>query len=80
MAEVHLATKPTHEQKRAIALALSNQLAPYFHVVAVAGQALPAGTFAEVRVVRAAPHHLAGELVAVTARPRHKTRIPVAAV
>jgi tRNA-2-methylthio-N6-dimethylallyladenosine synthase len=41
---------------------------------------LPAGTFADVRVTGAAPHHLTGELVAVTARPRHRTRIPVAAV
>ena len=40
---------------------------------------LPAGTFADVRVTAAAPHHLTGELVAVTARPRHRTRIPVAA-
>ncbi|MEO7836025.1 MAG: tRNA (N6-isopentenyl adenosine(37)-C2)-methylthiotransferase MiaB [Acidimicrobiales bacterium] len=40
---------------------------------------LPAGTFARVRVTAAAPHHLIGELVEVTARPRHRTRIPVAA-
>jgi tRNA-2-methylthio-N6-dimethylallyladenosine synthase len=40
---------------------------------------LAAGTFADVRVTAAAPHHLTGELVDVTARPRHKTRIPVAA-
>jgi tRNA-2-methylthio-N6-dimethylallyladenosine synthase len=38
------------------------------------------GGYAEVRVTGAAPHHLTGELVAVTARPRHKTRIPVAAL
>jgi tRNA-2-methylthio-N6-dimethylallyladenosine synthase len=37
------------------------------------------GTFATVEVVDAAPHHLRGELVEVTARPTHKTRIPVAA-
>jgi tRNA-2-methylthio-N6-dimethylallyladenosine synthase len=37
------------------------------------------GTFADVRVTKAAPHHLTGELVAVTARPRHRTRIPVTA-
>jgi tRNA-2-methylthio-N6-dimethylallyladenosine synthase len=42
--------------------------------------ALPAGTFADVHITRAAPHFLAGDLVAVTARPRHKTRIPVVAV
>ena len=40
---------------------------------------LAAGTFATVRVTGAAPHHLRGELVEVTARPRHRTRIPVAA-
>ena len=39
--------------------------------------ALPAGTFAEVSVTGAAPHHLRGELLAVLARPRHRTRIPV---
>jgi len=38
-----------------------------------------AGTFADVRITAAHPHHLSGELVAVTARPRHRTRIPVAA-
>ena len=37
------------------------------------------GSFAEVRVTDAARHHLAGELLDVTARPRHRTRIPVAA-
>ena len=41
---------------------------------------LAAGTFADVRVTAAAPHHLTGDLVAVTARPRHRTRIPVAAI
>jgi tRNA-2-methylthio-N6-dimethylallyladenosine synthase len=40
---------------------------------------LPAGTFADVRVTDAAPHHLVGELVEVTARPRHRVTIPVAA-
>ena len=39
-----------------------------------------AGTFAEVRITRAAPHHLVGELVDITAAPRHRTRIPVAAL
>jgi len=38
----------------------------------------PAGTFATVRVTGAAPHYLRGELVEVTARPRHRTRIPLA--
>ncbi|MGH9177095.1 MAG: tRNA (N6-isopentenyl adenosine(37)-C2)-methylthiotransferase MiaB [Acidimicrobiales bacterium] len=47
---------------------------------AVAGSSpLAAGTFATVRVTGAAPHHLRGDLVEVTARPRHRTRIPVAA-
>jgi len=36
------------------------------------------GSFAEVTVEGAAPHHLTGSLVQVTARPRHRTRIPVA--
>ena len=40
---------------------------------------LPAGTFADVRVTGAAPHHLTGELLEITARPRHRTRIPVSA-
>jgi tRNA-2-methylthio-N6-dimethylallyladenosine synthase len=44
-----------------------------------ADRPLRPGTFADVRVVGAAPHHLRGELVGVTARPRHKTRIPVSA-
>jgi tRNA-2-methylthio-N6-dimethylallyladenosine synthase len=41
--------------------------------------AAPAGAFAHVEIVRAAPHFLLGELVEVTAAPRHRTRIPVAA-
>jgi tRNA-2-methylthio-N6-dimethylallyladenosine synthase len=45
----------------------------------VADRAVRPGTFADVLVVGAAPHHLRGELVDVTALPRHKTRIPVAA-
>jgi hypothetical protein len=32
-----------------------------------------------VRITGSAAHYLRGELVEVTARPRHKTRIPVAA-
>ena len=40
---------------------------------------LGAGTFATVRVTGAAPHHLTGDLVEVTARPRHRIRIPVSA-
>jgi tRNA-2-methylthio-N6-dimethylallyladenosine synthase len=38
-----------------------------------------AGTFADVMITGAAAHFLRGELVGVTARPRHKTRIPVSA-
>ena len=40
---------------------------------------LPAGTWADVRITRGAPHFLEGELVAVTAAPTHRTRIPVVA-
>ena len=41
---------------------------------------LRAGAYARVRITRGAPHFLEGELVEVTAQPRHKTRIPVAAL
>jgi tRNA-2-methylthio-N6-dimethylallyladenosine synthase len=44
-----------------------------------AGDPLRPGTYATVRVTGAAPHHLTGELVEVTAPARHKTRIPVVA-
>ncbi|MEO6120539.1 MAG: tRNA (N6-isopentenyl adenosine(37)-C2)-methylthiotransferase MiaB [Acidimicrobiales bacterium] len=40
---------------------------------------LPAGTMARALVTAAAPHHLMGELVEVTAAPRHRTLIPVVA-
>ena len=40
---------------------------------------VPAGSWADVLITRAAPHFLIGELVEVTARPTHKTRIPVVA-
>jgi tRNA-2-methylthio-N6-dimethylallyladenosine synthase len=40
----------------------------------------PTGSYASVRVTGAAPHHLFGELVEVTARPRHRVRIPLAVV
>jgi len=43
------------------------------------GRPVPPGSFAAVRVTGAAPHHLSGELVTVTSRPRHKVRIPVVA-
>jgi tRNA-2-methylthio-N6-dimethylallyladenosine synthase len=42
--------------------------------------ALRPGTFALVTIVDCAPHHLRGELVEVTAVPRHRTRIPVVAI
>jgi tRNA-2-methylthio-N6-dimethylallyladenosine synthase len=44
----------------------------------VEGPLPAAGTFAEVRITGGAAHYLRGELVEVTARHRHKTRIPVA--
>jgi tRNA-2-methylthio-N6-dimethylallyladenosine synthase len=44
------------------------------------GAPLRPGTFADVRVTSAAPHHLRGDLVAVTIPARHRTRIPVAAL
>jgi len=48
------------------------------HIPAAPGS-LPAGTWADVTITRAAPHFLEGELVAVTARPAHRTRIAVVA-
>jgi len=50
------------------------------HFPAPPGPSLRPGTYATARVTGAAPHHLKGELVEITARPRHRTRIPVAAV
>ena len=47
--------------------------------VAVPSGGLPAGSWAEVEIVRAAPHFLVGELLAVTGRPSHRRLIPVAA-
>jgi tRNA-2-methylthio-N6-dimethylallyladenosine synthase len=35
------------------------------------------GSYATVRVTSAAPHHLRGELVEVTAQPTHRTRLPL---
>jgi len=43
------------------------------------GAPLRAGTFADVAITEAGAHHLRGELVTVTAAPRHRTRIPVLA-
>jgi tRNA-2-methylthio-N6-dimethylallyladenosine synthase len=48
-------------------------------LVHFASSPLSPGTFATVLVTGAAPHHLRGDLVEVTARPRHRNRIPVAA-
>jgi len=49
-------------------------------LVHFAAEPMGAGTFATVRVTGAAPHHLTGDLVEITARPRHRTRIAVSAV
>jgi tRNA-2-methylthio-N6-dimethylallyladenosine synthase len=43
-------------------------------------QPIRPGSYAEVTVTGAAPHHLTGELVAVTVPAAHRTRIPVAAL
>jgi len=43
-----------------------------------APDAIRVGSFADVRITEAASHYLMGELVAVTARPRHRTRIALA--
>ncbi len=43
-----------------------------------AGDGLRTGAYADVRIVGAANHYLHGELVEVTAVPRHRRRIPVA--
>jgi tRNA-2-methylthio-N6-dimethylallyladenosine synthase len=40
---------------------------------------LRAGTYADVEITDAAPHHLRGRFVEVTAGPTHRTRIPVVA-
>jgi tRNA-2-methylthio-N6-dimethylallyladenosine synthase len=45
------------------------------HVPGDAG--LRPGAFADVRIISAGPHFLRGELIEITARPRHRTRIPV---
>ncbi len=44
------------------------------------GTPLRPGTFAEARIVDAGGHYLRGELLEITATPRHRTRIPVVAV
>jgi tRNA-2-methylthio-N6-dimethylallyladenosine synthase len=49
------------------------------HFAPPAGGAPAPGSFAEVKVTGAAPHHLTGHLLRVTAPARHRTRIPVVA-
>jgi tRNA-2-methylthio-N6-dimethylallyladenosine synthase len=49
------------------------------HFEPVEGRPIAIGSFAEVRVTGSARHHLFGELIEVTAPPRHRTRIPVVA-
>ena len=49
------------------------------HFAGPNGVALHEGTFCNVRVTSAAAHFLRGELVEVTARHRHRVRIPVSA-
>ena len=44
----------------------------------VAGEGLRAGAYARVEITDAATHYLRGDLVEVTAAPRHRRRIPVA--
>jgi len=44
------------------------------------GVRMGAGGYADVLITGAARHHLIGDVVAVTAAPKHKTRIPVAAL
>ena len=52
-----------------------NKLVHFAHAAGVA-----TGAYVDVRVTHGARHHLMGEVVEVTAAPKHKTRIPVAAV
>ena len=47
------------------------------HFRAEPDRPLKPGTFADVHITEAGAHHLQGDLVAVTAVPRHRTRIPV---
>ncbi len=49
------------------------------HFAGPDGVALHEGTFCDVRISSAAAHFLRGELVEVTARHRHRVRIPVSA-
>ncbi len=49
------------------------------HFAPIGNRPPRAGAYAEVRVTAAARHHLSGELVEVTAPPRHRSLIPVSA-
>lgn len=58
-----------------------NKLVHFAYVDGVGVQRpLPAGTFVDVRITSAAPYFLRADLLAITAKPRHKARIPVAAL
>ncbi|MDQ6928728.1 MAG: radical SAM protein, partial [Actinomycetota bacterium] len=50
------------------------------HFAADAASAPAPGSYATVLVTGAAPHYLRGDLIEVTDGPRHRTRIPVAAL
>jgi tRNA-2-methylthio-N6-dimethylallyladenosine synthase len=50
---------------------------PQNKLVHFSAQPLRPGSYATVRITRAAPHHLVGELVEVIAAPTHKTRLPL---
>ncbi|MDQ6838674.1 MAG: MiaB/RimO family radical SAM methylthiotransferase [Actinomycetota bacterium] len=49
------------------------------HFRPIGGRVLRPGSFADVRIGRGAPHFLTGELIEVTAKPSHRTLIPVTA-
>ena len=49
------------------------------HFASPEGRTVAEGSYATVRVTGAARHHLTGDLVAVSSRPSHRTRIPVTA-
>ncbi|HEY5244748.1 MAG TPA: tRNA (N6-isopentenyl adenosine(37)-C2)-methylthiotransferase MiaB, partial [Acidimicrobiales bacterium] len=49
------------------------------HFAPLEGGGPTIGSFAEVEVTGAAPHHLTGRLGRVTAAPRHRPRLAVAA-
>ena len=49
------------------------------HFAAPDGRTIPSGSYATVHVTDAARHHLAGDLVEVTAKPSHRVLIPVSA-